>query len=149
MHNGVVNFARCDGSVVAISTSGDVAGWPQNNFQAACSYNDGANVDWNPLLLDIDVPAEGDHPRQSMARFLTIFIGFFLFLGLSGCGNKRPQPVDVNTAPPCQFCRPQGGHLRSPLFHPAPPRPSPRVGPDGISQIPSFRLSHVYIESTN
>ena len=50
MHDGIVNFARCDGSVVAIRTSGDVAGWTQNNFQAACSYNDGANVDWNQLL---------------------------------------------------------------------------------------------------
>ena len=52
MHDGIVNFARCDGSVVAISTGGDVAGGTPNNFQAACSYNDGVNVNWSALGVD-------------------------------------------------------------------------------------------------
>jgi prepilin-type N-terminal cleavage/methylation domain-containing protein len=49
MHTGVVNFAKCDGSVVAISTGGDVAGGVANNFQRACSYNDGQGVNWSVL----------------------------------------------------------------------------------------------------
>ena len=52
MHDGVVNFARCDGSVVAISTGGDVAAQVPNNFQAACSYNDGVNVNWAALGVE-------------------------------------------------------------------------------------------------
>lgn len=50
MHTGIVNFAKCDGSVVAISTSGDVAGGVANNFQRACSYNDNQGVNWDALL---------------------------------------------------------------------------------------------------
>jgi prepilin-type N-terminal cleavage/methylation domain-containing protein/prepilin-type processing-associated H-X9-DG protein len=48
-HPGFVNFARCDGSVVAILISGDVEAGEANAFQAACSYNDSTPVHWEKL----------------------------------------------------------------------------------------------------